>query len=56
MIDDAGLLTAPHDHDYAINETNPDYAVVGEGRLLNFEVLGKALKFIINGPKLIATN
>ena len=43
VIGDAGLLTALHDHGYAINETNPDYVVVGEGRLINFEVLEKAL-------------
>ena len=56
VIGDAGLLTALHDHGYAINEADPDYVVVGEGRLLNFEVLEKALKLIINGSKLIATN
>ena len=47
VISEAGLLTALHDHGYTINETNPDYVVVGEGRLLNFEVLEKALKLII---------
>ena len=56
VIGDAGLLTALHDHGYAINEVDPDYVVVGEGRLLNFEVLEKALKLIIKGSKLIATN
>ena len=34
VIGDAGLLTALHDHGYAINDTNPDYVVVGEGRLI----------------------
>ena len=56
VIGDVGLLTALHDHGYAINDTNPDCMVVGEGQLLNFEVLEKALKLIINGSKLIATN
>jgi len=56
VIGEAGLLTALHDHGYTINETNPDYVVVGEGQLLNFEVLEKALKLIINGSKLITTN
>ena len=56
VIGDAGLLTALHDHGYAINDTNPDYVVVGEGRLINFEVLEKALKLIMEGAKLIATN
>jgi len=56
VIGDAGLLTALHDHGYAINDTNPDYVVVGEGRLINFEVLEKALQLIMEGSKLIATN
>ena len=56
VIGDAGLLNALHINGYAINETNPDYVVVGEGRLINFEVLEKALKFIMEGAKLIATN
>ena len=47
MIGDAGLLTALHDHGYVINDTNPDYVVVGEGRLINFEVLAKALNLIM---------
>ena len=47
VIGDAGLLTALHDHGYAINDTNPDYVVVGEGRLINFEVLAKALNLIM---------
>jgi NagD protein len=56
VIGDAGLLTALHDHGYAINDTNPDYVVVGEGRLINFEVLEKGLQLIMDGAKLIATN
>ena len=49
MIGDVGLLTALHDRGYAINETNPDCVVVGEGQFLNFEVLEKAIKLIIKG-------
>ena len=56
VIGDAGLLTALHDHGYAINDTNPDYVVVCEGRLINFEVLEKGLQLIMDGAKLIATN
>lgn len=56
VVGDAGLLNALHINGYAINETNPDYVVVGEGRLINFEVLEKALKLIMDGAKLIATN
>ena len=49
VIGDVGLLTALHDRGYAINETNPDCVVVGEGQFLNFEVLEKAIKLIIKG-------
>lgn len=57
LVGDSGLLNALHINGYAINETNPDYVVVGdEGRLINFEVLEKALKLIIDGAKLIDTN
>ena len=56
VVGDAGLLNALHINGYAINETNPDYVVVGEGRLINFEVMEKALKLIMDGAKLIATN
>ena len=41
----------------ASQKPNGSAYVIGEaGRLLNFEVLEKALKLIINGSKLIATN
>ena len=56
VLGDASLLTALHDHGCTINDINPDYVVVGEGRLINFEVLEKALKLIMEGAKLIATN
>ncbi|MEE2618144.1 MAG: hypothetical protein VX677_05975 [Candidatus Poribacteria bacterium] len=46
----------PNGPAYAINETNPDCVVAGEGQLLNFEVLEKALKLIIKGSKLLAIN
>ena len=41
----------------ASQKPNGSAYVIGEaGRLLNFEVLEKALKLIINGSKLITTN
>jgi NagD protein len=41
---------------YAIVDRDPDYVVVGEGRTLNFEMVEAALRMIIAGAKLIATN
>lgn len=56
VIGEGGLLNALHQNGYAINETNPDYVVIGEGRTLTFEMAEKALQHILNGAKLIATN
>lgn len=56
VIGEGGLLNALHMNGYAINETNPDYVVIGEGRTLTFEVAEKALQLVLNGAKLIATN
>lgn len=56
VIGEGGLLNALHMNGYAINETNPDYVVVGEGRTLTFEMAEKALQLVLNGARLIATN
>lgn len=56
VIGEGGLLNALHQNGYAINETNPDYVVIGEGRTLTFEMAEKALQLILKGAKLIATN
>jgi NagD protein len=37
-------------------DKDPDYVVVGEGRTLSFEMVEAALKMILGGAKLIATN
>lgn len=37
-------------------DKDPDYVVVGEGRLITFEMVEAALNMILNGAKLIATN
>lgn len=56
VIGEGGLLTALHRHGYAIDDRNPDYVVVGEGRMFNAESLEIATNMILNGAKLIATN
>ena len=56
VIGEGGILNALHRNGYAINETNPDYVVVAEGRTLNFEIVEKALQLVLNGAKLVATN
>src|SRR3954469_7921426 len=56
VIGEGGLLTALHENGYAVVDKEPDYVVVGEGRTLTFEMVEAALKMILGGAKLIATN
>ncbi len=56
VIGEGGLLTALHKNGYAIVDQEPDYVVVGEGRVFNFEMIEKATTLVMNGAKLIATN
>src|SRR3954454_10815085 len=56
VIGEGGLLTALHQHGYAIVDHKPDYVVVGEGRTFNLELVEAAVRMIHGGAKLIATN
>jgi NagD protein len=56
VIGEGGLLNALHSNGYAIVDKDPDYVVVGEGRTLNFEMVEAALRMILAGAKLVATN
>jgi NagD protein len=56
VIGKGGLLTALHANGFSIVDKDPDYVVVGEGRNLNFEMAEHAVRMILGGAKLIATN
>ena len=56
VIGEGGLLTALHHEGYAIVDHDPDYVVVGEGRTFNLEMVEAAVRMILGGAKLIATN
>src|SRR5260221_11536323 len=56
VIGEGGLLNALHIHGYAIVDHDPDYVVVGEGRTFNLELVEAAVRMILGGAKLIATN
>ena len=51
-----GLRQALEAVNYQISETSPDYVVVGETSQYNFELIEKAINFVLQGSKLIATN
>lgn len=55
-IGEAGLLNALYDVGITMNDVNPDYVVVGEGRAYSLETLTKAVNLVMNGAKLIGTN
>jgi NagD protein len=56
VIGEGGLLTALHINGCVTDEKAPDFVVVGEGRVLNFELVEKAVRFLMAGAKLVATN
>ena len=56
VIGEGGLLNALHQNGYAIVDHDPDYVVVGEGRTFNLELVEAAVRMVLGGAKLIATN
>src|SRR5713226_4602345 len=56
VIGEGGLLTSLHHNGYAVVDHDPDYVVVGEGRTFNLELVEAAVRMIVGGAKLIATN
>jgi NagD protein len=56
VIGEGGLLTALHQHGYAVVDHDPDYVVIGEGRTFNLELVEAAVRMILGGAKLVATN
>lgn len=56
VIGEGGLLTALHQHGFAVVDHDPDFVVVGEGRTFNLELVEAAVRMISRGAKLIATN
>jgi NagD protein len=56
VIGEGGLLNALHTNGYAIVDHDPDYVVVGEGRTFTMELVEAAVRMVLRGAKLIATN
>lgn len=56
VIGEGGLLQALHHNGYAIVDHDPDYVVVGEGRTFTCEMIEAAVRMIMRGAKLVATN
>ena len=55
-IGEAGLLNALYDAGITMNDVNPDYVVVGEGRSYSLDTLTQATNLVLGGAKLIGAN
>lgn len=56
VIGEAGLLNALYDAGITMNDVNPDYVIVGEGKSYSIDTLTKATNLVLNGAKLIGAN
>lgn len=56
VIGDSGLTEPIHEAGYVITDIDPDYVVLGETEVYNFEMLTKAVRLVAAGARFIATN
>jgi len=58
VIGESGLINALYNVGITMNDINPDYVVIGDGKTINYNVanITKAVNLINNGAKLIGTN
>ena len=56
VIGEGGLLNALHENGYSVVDHDPDYVVIGEGRAVTYEMMERAIRMVLSGAKLIATN
>ncbi len=55
-IGEAGLFNALYDAGITMNDVNPDYVVMGEGKAYSLDSLTKATNLVLNGARLIGAN
>ena len=56
VIGESGLTQALHEAGYVLTDRAPDYVVVGETTALSYERLTQAVRLVMDGARLIATN
>jgi NagD protein len=56
VIGESGLTTALHDIGYILTDQEPEYVVLGETTAYSFERITRAIRFISDGARFIATN
>lgn len=55
-IGEAGLYSALYEAGIIMNDVNPDYVVMGEGKSYSLDTLTKATNLVLKGAKLIGAN
>lgn len=55
-IGEAGLFNALYDAGITMNDVNPDYVVMGEGKAYSLDTLTKATNLVLKGARLIGAN
>jgi len=56
VIGEPGLFSALYEVGYSMNDSNPDYVVVGETRNYNYNMMETAVHLLRKGARLIGTN
>ena len=56
VIGEAGLFNALYDAGITMNDVNPDYVILGEGKTYSLDSLTKATNLVLKGAKLIGAN
>jgi NagD protein len=56
VIGDTGITNALYNAGFSMNDANPDYVVVSESSMYNYDNLSHAVNLVRNGAKLIGTN
>ena len=56
VIGEAGLFNALYDAGITMNDINPDYVIVGEGKSYSLDTLTKAVNLVRKGANLIGAN
>jgi len=56
VLGEGGLISSLHENGLTLVQNDPDFVVVGEGLNFTLEMVRKAIDFILQGSKFIATN
>ena len=56
VIGEPGLIGALYNAGITYNDVDPEYVIVGETANYNYDYICKAMRLVMNGAKLIATN